>query len=47
MNNNGRCENPEHRNMPGLDGISRNMPEYHGTARVALSFTGVVTNPGA
>ena len=27
--------------MPEYGGISRNMPEYHGTAPVALSFTGV------
>ena len=36
---NGRCENPECRNITEYGGISRNMPEYHGIWRNITIFS--------
>ena len=36
---NGRCENPECRNITEYGGISRNMAEYHGIWRNITTFS--------
>ena len=40
----GRCENPECRNITEYGGISRNMAEYHGIWRNITKYGGISRN---